>query len=153
MEMDGSEKQRRVFVVCVDGGTFDLIRPWVREGHLPCFQRLMREGVWAELSAEIPPITVNNILSMVTGKNAGKHGTTHWLKKGDRYGPLEVGRFECLRKPNPLGYIRQTWEEGGRPQPAPHLSTQRNQRNHGDGPVDANFCPEHYLPATFKGGD
>jgi len=81
MEMDGSEKRRRVFVVCVDGGTFDLIRPWVREGHLPCFERLMKEGVWAELSAEIPPITVNNTLSMVTGKNAGKHGTTHWLKK------------------------------------------------------------------------
>lgn len=75
------EKRRRVFVVCVDAGTFDLIHPWVREGLLPSFQKLMEEGVWGELSAEFPPITVNNILSMVTGKNAGKHGTIHWLKK------------------------------------------------------------------------
>jgi len=81
MQIPSSENQRRVFVVCVDGGTFDLIRPWMKGGYLPTFQKLMEEGAWAELLAEIPPLTVNNILAMVTGKNAGKHGILHWLKR------------------------------------------------------------------------
>lgn len=81
MKTHPSEHQKKVFIVCIDGGTFDLIRPWVKEGRLPSFQKLMEEGAWGELLAEIPPITVNNILSMATGKNAGKHGTIHWLKR------------------------------------------------------------------------
>jgi len=38
------EKQRRVFVVCVDAGTFDFIRPWVRGGLLPSFKKLTDEN-------------------------------------------------------------------------------------------------------------
>jgi predicted AlkP superfamily phosphohydrolase/phosphomutase len=91
-----SYPQRKILIVCVDGGTFDLIHPWVREGHLPTFQRLMKEGAWGELSAEIPPITVNNILSMVTGKNAGKHGTLHWLKREVETGEWKLVNSEAL---------------------------------------------------------
>jgi predicted AlkP superfamily phosphohydrolase/phosphomutase len=76
----------RVFVVCVDAGTLELIRPWVKQGHLPTFERLMREGATGEMIAEFPPITVNNTLSMVTGKNAGKHGVLHWLRRETRSG-------------------------------------------------------------------
>lgn len=79
--MNRRQEEKKVIIVCVDGGTFDLIHPWVRKGYLPTFKRLMGEGVWGELEAEIPPLTVNNILSIVTGKNAGKHGILHWLKR------------------------------------------------------------------------
>ena len=34
----------RVLVIGVDGGTFDLIRPWCEAGRLPHFGRLMEEG-------------------------------------------------------------------------------------------------------------
>lgn len=81
-EIDGLEEQRRVFVVCVDGGTFDLIRPWVEEGHLPCFQRLMREGVWAELSAEIPPITVEEGRKMEIRREPSQRKNTSRGKNG-----------------------------------------------------------------------
>ncbi len=34
------EKQRRVFVVCVDAGTFDLIRPWDERRSSALFQKI-----------------------------------------------------------------------------------------------------------------
>ena len=89
--MNPARPKRRVFLVCVDAGTFDVILPWVKEGALPTFRRLMEEGAWGELQSEIPPITVNNIVSMVTGKNAGKHGVLHWLKR-----EAETGKWRLI---------------------------------------------------------
>jgi predicted AlkP superfamily phosphohydrolase/phosphomutase len=74
-----TEGLKKVFVIGLDGGTFDLVRPWVGEGHLPNFKRLMEEGVSHDLSVELPPGTVPNWPSFMTGKNAGKHGVIHWF--------------------------------------------------------------------------
>ncbi len=73
------EGSKKVFVIGLDGGTFDLVRPWVGEGHLPNLKRLMEEGVSHDLSVELPPGTVPNWPSFMTGKNAGKHGVIHWF--------------------------------------------------------------------------
>jgi predicted AlkP superfamily phosphohydrolase/phosphomutase len=39
----------KVFVFGLDGATFDLILPWVREGKLPHLSRLLAEGSWGPL--------------------------------------------------------------------------------------------------------
>src|SRR3990172_2741559 len=75
------EGSKKVFVIGLDGGTFDLVRPWVREGHLPNFRRLLEEGVSRDLSVELPPGTVPNWPSFMTGKNAGKHGVIYWFTR------------------------------------------------------------------------
>lgn len=64
----------RVWVIGLDGATFDLIAPWVEEGKLPTFARLMREGAWGEVRSTIPPITGPAWISFMTGTNPGKHG-------------------------------------------------------------------------------
>jgi predicted AlkP superfamily phosphohydrolase/phosphomutase len=35
---------RRVFVIGLDGATYDLVLPWATQGQLPTFARLMEEG-------------------------------------------------------------------------------------------------------------
>ena len=75
------EGSKKVFVIGLDGGTFDLVRPWVREGHLLNFKRLMEEGLSHDLSVELPPGTVPNWPSFMTGKNAGKHSVIHWFSR------------------------------------------------------------------------
>jgi predicted AlkP superfamily phosphohydrolase/phosphomutase len=74
----------KVFIVGLDGGTLDLVRPWVEAGRLPNLGRLMAEGAYGDLAVELPPVTVPNWPSFMTGKNAGKHGVIHWFtrKKG-----------------------------------------------------------------------
>lgn len=64
----------QVLVLGLDGATFDLMLPWVEQGHLPCLGKLLREGAWSRLQSTLPPITPCAWSSFMTGKNPGKHG-------------------------------------------------------------------------------
>jgi predicted AlkP superfamily phosphohydrolase/phosphomutase len=82
-----SKNGPRLLIVGLDGGTFDLIDPWVKEGHLPTFARLMREGGYDHLSSTTPPVTPPAWTSFMTGLNPGKHGLFDFLEpRTDRYG-------------------------------------------------------------------
>ena len=80
-QQKGQANSDRVFVVGLDGGTFDLIRPWVNQGVLPTFKRLMEEGTSEDLTVELPPGTAPNWPSFMTGKNPGKHGVIYWFSR------------------------------------------------------------------------
>jgi predicted AlkP superfamily phosphohydrolase/phosphomutase len=64
----------RVLILGLDGATFDLMLPWIAEGHLPTLGRLVGKGAWSRLTSTIPPITPCAWSSFLTGKNPGKHG-------------------------------------------------------------------------------
>jgi len=78
---------RKTLIVGLDGATFDLIRPWVADGLLPTFARLMREGAHGELRSVLPPLTAPAWATMVTGTNPGKHGLVDfWARDFHSYG-------------------------------------------------------------------
>ncbi len=64
----------RVSVVGFDGGTWDLLKPWMQAGLLPNLARLEEQGSTGVLSSTIPPWTPTAWSSFATGKNPGKHG-------------------------------------------------------------------------------
>jgi predicted AlkP superfamily phosphohydrolase/phosphomutase len=64
----------KVFVFGLDGATFDLILPWVKEGRLPHFGRLLEQGSWAPLESAPNMRSPAAWTSFMTGKNPGKHG-------------------------------------------------------------------------------
>jgi predicted AlkP superfamily phosphohydrolase/phosphomutase len=64
----------RVLVIGLDGATWDLLRPWAAEGHLPHLARLLEEGSSGRLMSTIPPVSPAAWSSFMTGKNPGKHG-------------------------------------------------------------------------------
>lgn len=72
---------RRVFVIGLDGATYDLIRPWTEQGHLPTFARLMEEGTWGTLRSVIPPLTPPAWSSFLTGMTPGRHGVYTFLQR------------------------------------------------------------------------
>jgi predicted AlkP superfamily phosphohydrolase/phosphomutase len=72
----------RILVVGLDGATLDLIQPWVDEGILPTFARIMSEGAWGRLESVIPPLTGPAWISFMTGKNPGKHGIFDFIRRG-----------------------------------------------------------------------
>lgn len=80
-EPDG-ERRPRVCFVGLDAATLDLVKPWVMEGRLPTFAKLMDEGCYGELAVEIPPVTVPNWPTLVMGKNTGKHGLIYFIRRG-----------------------------------------------------------------------
>lgn len=83
--------KRKVFVVGLDGGSFDLLGPWINQGLLPNLKALAENGISGELESTIPPMTAPAWASFMTGKNPAKNaiydfGTQE--KEGYRYRPV-----------------------------------------------------------------
>lgn len=66
--------KRKVLVIGLDGATFDLIKPWVKEGKLPGLTKLMKGGKYGNLLSTYQSNSAQAWSSFITGKNAGKHG-------------------------------------------------------------------------------
>ncbi|GAX60424.1 hypothetical protein SCALIN_C11_0035 [Candidatus Scalindua japonica] len=65
---------RKVFLLGLDGATFNLILPWVSDGELPAFSKFISEGVYSELESVPNQRSAAAWTSFMTGKNPGKHG-------------------------------------------------------------------------------
>ena len=82
-----SDFNRRLVIIGLDGATFDLIQPWMAQGHLPNLQRLMAEGSWGPLASVVHPFTAQAWTSMVTGVQQGKHRVfDFWERDFSTYG-------------------------------------------------------------------
>ncbi len=69
-----------LLIIGFDGATFDLIKPWAAEGHLPRLAGLMRDGVTADLASTLPPVTSPAWPTFMTGVNPGKHGVFDFIQ-------------------------------------------------------------------------
>lgn len=65
---------KKVFVIGLDGATFDLIHPWTQTGKLPVLNRLIQGGVSGSLLSTYPPLTGPAWSSFMTGKLPANHG-------------------------------------------------------------------------------
>ncbi|MBI4852985.1 MAG: alkaline phosphatase family protein [Acidobacteria bacterium] len=70
---------RKLLFIGLDGTTFDLLDPLMREIGLPNLEKVISNGARASLETTIPPITPTAWVSLVTGKNPGKHGILEFL--------------------------------------------------------------------------
>jgi predicted AlkP superfamily phosphohydrolase/phosphomutase len=68
----------KVLVIGLDGATFDIINPLIKEGRLPNLSRLMDEGCHGKLRSTPDKVSPSAWTSFATGKNPGKHGIYHF---------------------------------------------------------------------------
>jgi predicted AlkP superfamily phosphohydrolase/phosphomutase len=81
------DPRRRVLIIGLDGATLDLVEPWVAEGKLPNFGRVLADGAVGRLQSTIPPMTFPAWTSLMTGKNPGQHGVFDFTEREpDGYG-------------------------------------------------------------------
>jgi predicted AlkP superfamily phosphohydrolase/phosphomutase len=73
----------RVLVIGLDGATWDVLDPWMRDGTLPHLARLRESGSWGSLRSSVPPITAAAWSTFMTGKRPGKHGVYHFVNLFD----------------------------------------------------------------------
>lgn len=64
----------KVFILALDGATWDVIDPLMKKGLLPNFNKIINKGTRAVLETTTPPLTPCAWTSFITGKNPGKHG-------------------------------------------------------------------------------
>jgi hypothetical protein len=75
---DGNRKTR-VYVVGLDGATWDIIDPLIEQGKLPVFKELKENGAWSRLRTFEPTLSAVVWTSIATGKSMLKHGIVDWV--------------------------------------------------------------------------
>jgi predicted AlkP superfamily phosphohydrolase/phosphomutase len=84
-EMQSTLKPRLV-VIGLDGATFDVIDPWVEQGHLPNIAELMATGTRGQLMSTVPAISPAAWAAFMTGQNPGKTGVSGFAQiKAGKY--------------------------------------------------------------------
>lgn len=71
----------RVFVLALDGATFDVINPWMQAGHLPNLRDLLESGAYGDLESTYPPLTGPAWASFMTGKKPINHGVLEFFQR------------------------------------------------------------------------
>ncbi len=77
----GPRTHERVFLIGIDGATWDRIDPLLEEARLPNLQNLIDEGVRAPLRSLKPTISPALWTTIATGKSFGKHGIDGFFGK------------------------------------------------------------------------
>jgi predicted AlkP superfamily phosphohydrolase/phosphomutase len=70
----------KVFVLGLDGATWDVLDPLIASGVLPNLARLKAHGVSGPLRSVFPPLSPVAWTAVMTGKNSGKHGVFEFLE-------------------------------------------------------------------------
>ncbi len=65
---------QKVFIIGLDGATWDILKPMMDEGRMPNLARMVTEGAHGILDSTKPPITPAAWTTFMTGKGPGRHG-------------------------------------------------------------------------------
>ena len=94
--MKETHARTRVFVIGLDGATYDLMQPWIDAGRMPTLARLQAGGTWGPLRTIAPPITAPAWTSFKTGMNPGRHGVFEFMYRNeDTYTLTPVNTHRC----------------------------------------------------------
>ena len=76
----GKEKPSPVVVIGLDGADFDLLVPWMEQGHLPNLKAFLDQASVGELETVYPILSPVCWTTAATGVNPGKHGIFDFQK-------------------------------------------------------------------------
>src|SRR5215471_1997333 len=97
----------KVFMLGLDGATWDILEPLMKAGELPHLARLRQRGASGVLRSVFPPLSPVAWTGVMTGKNSGKHGVFEFLEYA--HDPLH-GRVNSSR----VIKAELVWEIAGR---------------------------------------
>lgn len=84
--MSNNNGKKKVFILGIDGATFDVIKPMIKKGELPNFRKLIDCGTHGTLWSTIPTVSAPAWTSFATGKNCGKHSIIGFTKRDKNNG-------------------------------------------------------------------
>jgi predicted AlkP superfamily phosphohydrolase/phosphomutase len=76
----GDKSGRRLFIIGLDGASFNYLDPILDSSDLPNFHKFFNSGARSDCFSTIPPLTPPAWSTMLTGVNPGKHGVFDFLQ-------------------------------------------------------------------------
>ncbi|MFQ6103535.1 MAG: alkaline phosphatase family protein [Candidatus Glassbacteria bacterium] len=89
--------KRRVFVLGIDGGTFDILLPLAERGHMPNLARVLKHGSRSNLTSTFSFLTAPAWTSFMTGKNPGKHDVFDFVRPYRKELAVEFNNYRSIR--------------------------------------------------------
>ena len=74
----------RTILIGLDGATFSILDALIAEGHMPCLQSFMANGVRGELLSTPHPLTPPAWTTLMTGRAPGSHGIFDFIWTEER---------------------------------------------------------------------
>ena len=105
---------KRAIILGMDGGHPELVQRFIKEGKLPNFERMLKEGVFKEALEPFPTITPPNWTTIATGAWPGTHGITDFFLPHEPGQGLEQIRFAFDTRKSRAEYIWQAAERAGK---------------------------------------
>jgi len=109
---------RKVLVIGLDGGTFNILDPLMEKGKLPHIRKIMDTGFRSVLLSTVPPVSAPAWASFITGKNPGKHGILQFYDVGPV--PMAKSQTEVELRPGDFAIVnaksikaRTLWQIAG----------------------------------------
>ena len=97
--------RNRVLVIGLDGGTWDLMEPWMAEGGLPNLKRLRDGGVSGRLASTIHPVTTPAWTSFLTGQQQGRHGIYDHVHRRPGTYKLDLTNASMIKSPTIFDHL------------------------------------------------
>ncbi len=91
----------KLFVIGIDGATFNVITPLIKAGKLPNIGRMISEGCSARLKSTTPPLSPVAWTTMITGASPAVHGIIDFIAY-DRTSRQNVMFDSTFRKVDPI---------------------------------------------------
>jgi len=79
-----------VLLIGLDGATFSILDPLMKDGVMSCLRDLVESGARAELTSVIPALTPPAWTSLMTGRSPGQHGIFDFLRFEFRAGGRQL---------------------------------------------------------------
>lgn len=110
----------RAFVLGLDGVAWPLLEPWIDDGELPAFARLVEEGAAGPLRSTVPANAPVAWPSIATGTWPGRHGLYEFTRLDPDYSQRPYGRGDWaepavwdLLSPAIVANVPMTYPAGG----------------------------------------
>ena len=97
----------RILVFGLDGGSFNFIGGWLRDGKLPNLARLVAQGTRGEMESSLPPVTSPAWKCYAAGKYAGKLGVFWWQQLDPRTREVITPTSHTFKSAEVWDYLNQ----------------------------------------------
>lgn len=94
----------RLFIIGLDGATFDVLNPMMDRGLMPRLKAFLAEGTSGVLWSTKPPITPAAWTTFMTGKSPGTHGIIDFERYDVGTNRLTLNSTTCLQR------VRTIWQ-------------------------------------------
>jgi predicted AlkP superfamily phosphohydrolase/phosphomutase len=104
---------RKVFILGLDGGSWQILRPLMEQGYLPSLQKLCESGVSGILQSTKPPYTGPAWVSSISGVNPGKHGIFGFTYNDEGSNQRKLINSKCIKVPKIWQYLEKEGKTSG----------------------------------------